>query len=47
MTAAKVGYEPSFYRISVTRRMAAITRELKTFNNCLGFEQGLWQRQNM
>jgi hypothetical protein len=35
------------YRISVTRRIAAITREPKTFNNCLGFEQGLWQRQNM
>jgi hypothetical protein len=26
------------YRISITRRMAAITREPKTFNNCLGFE---------
>jgi hypothetical protein len=35
------------YRISVTGRMAAITREPKTFNNCLGFELGLWQRQNM
>jgi hypothetical protein len=26
------------YRISITRRMAAITREPKTFNNCLGFK---------
>jgi hypothetical protein len=28
----------SLYRISITRPMAAITREPKTFNNCLGFE---------
>jgi hypothetical protein len=28
----------SLYRISITRRMAAITREPKTFNNCLGFK---------
>jgi hypothetical protein len=28
----------SLYRISITRRLAAITREPKTFNNCLGFE---------
>jgi hypothetical protein len=26
-------------------RMAAITREAKPFNNCLGFERGLWQRR--
>ena len=26
-------------------RMCAITREPKTFNNCLGFERGLWQHQ--
>jgi hypothetical protein len=27
--------------------MAGIKRDPKTFNYCLGFEQGLWQRQNM
>jgi hypothetical protein len=25
--------------------MSVITREPKTFNNCLGFERGLWQHQ--
>ncbi len=31
-----------FYRSAATRRMASITGEEKTFDNCFGFEQGLW-----
>jgi hypothetical protein len=41
VSAARKAAPRPLYRISVTRRMAAITREPKTFNNCLGFEQAL------
>jgi hypothetical protein len=40
-SAAKVRCE-AIYQNPATPRMAAITNEAKTFNNCVGFERGFW-----
>lgn len=41
LAAANSGKEP-IYQNPATPRMASITSEAKTFNNCMGFERGFW-----
>jgi hypothetical protein len=42
--AAKVSFKP-FVSDAALRMNGCFQQRAKTFNNCLGFEQGLWQRK--